>query len=70
MRAADKAKTFTADQIAEARLGEERDGLFVSSGIVIRCSRCGDEVDLMVSELEVRNESGRLPKGYLCAECA
>ena len=38
----------------------------VLSDVVVNCSKCGDEVALMESELV----DGQPPKNYKCAECA
>lgn len=38
----------------------------VLSDVVVNCSKCGDEVALMESELV----DGQPPKNYVCSECA
>ena len=47
---------------AEAAGGEE---VFVFSGVVVHCSGCGAEVELLESELV----DGQPPKTYYCAIC-
>lgn len=39
--------------------------VFTWSGVVTRCWKCGDEVELITEELV----DGKAPDKYLCAEC-
>ncbi len=45
---------------------KDEDEVEVLSGVVVNCSKCGEEVALMESELV----DGKPPKKYVCAECA